>query len=328
MIPSAAITAWGVDHPWPSRAAIEQDLLLARLIVAIYSNVALADELVFRGGTCLHQLHLPRPLRYSEDLDFVRRSNDGIGPVFDALREVAAQIGLDVAATDIREIPKMRLRAAASDEPATTLRVKIEINTYETSPARELRRLAFDVNNSWFAGAAQVLTFDPAELVATKLRALYQRKKGRDLFDLWLALTELALDPNVIVECFEPYRPPGYTSRLATANLRAKAADQAFRTDLDLLVYPWPAGYDIDVAADLVITELLERLWNAGSRSRPPPPAAPDLFGHPVPPVRASARSVRATRCDAVDTRCGGRTGDLLSSTESLCVSSDESCAE
>jgi len=40
-----------------------------------------------------------------------------------------------------------------------------------------------------------VLTFEPAELVATKLRALYQRRMGRDLFDLWLALTHIGLDP-------------------------------------------------------------------------------------------------------------------------------------
>ena len=36
----------------------------------------------------------------------------------------------------------------------------------------------------WFTGAAKVLTYDLDELLGTKLRALYQRKKGRDLFDL------------------------------------------------------------------------------------------------------------------------------------------------
>lgn len=33
MIPPAAIQAWAVDRPWPNLAAIEQDLLLARLII-------------------------------------------------------------------------------------------------------------------------------------------------------------------------------------------------------------------------------------------------------------------------------------------------------
>lgn len=260
MIPRAAITAWGVHRPWPNRAAIEQDLLLARLIVAIYSHPTLATELAFRGGTCLHQVHLPQPLRYSEDLDFVRRTHDGIGRVFDALREVAAQNGLEVKGTDVGQHPKMRLRAAAEGAPGTWLRIKVEINTHETSPARALQRVPFTVDSEWFTGAAEVVTFDPAELVATKLRALYQRSKGRDLFDLWLALTVLGLDPADIVACFGPYRPEGYTARQAEDSLRAKVADRSFRTDLELLVNPWPADYDVATAADLVITNLFSRL--------------------------------------------------------------------
>lgn len=110
MIPPHHITAWGVERPWPNRASVEQDLLLSRLIVEIYDQPDLRDELVFRGGTCLHQVHLPAPLRYSEDLDFVRRTHTGIGPVFDALRDVAAAMGLEVRGTDLGRHPKMRLR--------------------------------------------------------------------------------------------------------------------------------------------------------------------------------------------------------------------------
>lgn len=98
MIPKAAITAWAVSRPWPSPQAIEQDLLLARMIVEIYNDPLLADELVFRGGTCIHQVMLATPLRYSEDLDFVRSTNSAIGPLFDALRKLASRIGLDVTA--------------------------------------------------------------------------------------------------------------------------------------------------------------------------------------------------------------------------------------
>ena len=74
MIPAAHITEWSNHAPWPTRDQIEQDLLLARLIVEISSHPILGKELVFRGGTCLHKLHLPEPLRYSEDLDNVRVS--------------------------------------------------------------------------------------------------------------------------------------------------------------------------------------------------------------------------------------------------------------
>ena len=136
MIPAPAITAWGLTRPWPSPTNVEQDLLLARAIVELYSHPTLRDELVFRGGTCLHQVHLPAPLRYSEDLDFVRVTNTPIGPVFDALRDVAASMGFTDIATEVKKFPKMRWRTKATTDPELTLRIKIEMNTHETSPAR------------------------------------------------------------------------------------------------------------------------------------------------------------------------------------------------
>ncbi|HEY8821668.1 MAG TPA: nucleotidyl transferase AbiEii/AbiGii toxin family protein, partial [Dermatophilaceae bacterium] len=54
------------------------------------------------------------------------------------------------------------------------------------------------------------------ELVATKIRALYQRRKGRDLYDMWLALTDpsLALTGQNLLAAFDPYRPNGLTAKL------------------------------------------------------------------------------------------------------------------
>jgi hypothetical protein len=254
------ITAWANRRPWSTRAAVEQDLLLARTIVAIYEHPVLRGELMFRGGTCLHQVHLVTPLRYSEDLDFVRCSNDGIGRVFDALREVAGEIGLMVRGVRIGEHPKMVLRAPAEDDPAASLKIKIEINTHETSPARTPIQVPFAVDTLWFSGVTSVLTFAPEELVSTKLRALYQRKKGRDLFDLWLALTQMGLDPTDIVACFAPYRPAGYTPRLAIDNLREKLGDEAFCRDLDPLVAQWPRDYEVAAAGQLVIDTVLSRI--------------------------------------------------------------------
>lgn len=58
MIPKAAITEWGVSHPWPNPQAIEQDLLLARTIVEIYSHPFLSEELVSRRP---HRFLAPPP---------------------------------------------------------------------------------------------------------------------------------------------------------------------------------------------------------------------------------------------------------------------------
>lgn len=258
MIPAAYITEWGNTVDWPTVDQVEQDLPLSRLIIEIANDAYLGNELMFRGGTCLHKLHLNPALRYSEDLDYVRRSEGGIGVLVDAVRAIADRLGMSVT-TNIRSFPKVRLRAPFTSGSGT-MSVKIEVNTYERSPVRGLVQVPYTVGSQWYQGSADVQTFAIAELVATKIRALFQRSKGRDLFDLWLALTELAVPPADIIECFAPYRPDKYTAALAEQNLRAKLADLSFRHDLDQLVSTRQFEYDIDSAAELVIDQLLGRL--------------------------------------------------------------------
>lgn len=119
---------------------------------------------------------------------------------------------------DVSKYPKVKFRAPFESGNGT-MRIKIEVNTYERSPSQPLALVPYAVRSSWFSGAAEVQTFHPAELISTKLRALYQRSKGRDLFDLWLALTRLGIAPDDILSSFAPYRPEKYTSALAIANL-------------------------------------------------------------------------------------------------------------
>ncbi len=254
MIPRAVITAWGRTLPWPTVEQIEQDLLLSRLIVEIANDDYLGDELVFRGGTCLHKLHAPEPLRYSEDLDYVRSTGGGIGDLTRAVTHIGKRLGMEVR-TRLTEHPKIVLRAPF-ETGAGAMRIKIEVNTFERSPARPLTRIPFHVESPWFIGGAEVLTFALDEVVATKIRALFQRSKGRDLFDLWLALSRLGVPARSIVEAFGPYRPDGYTNRRAELNLREKVQRPAFREDIRPLVAAWPEGYDIDAAAEMVIADL------------------------------------------------------------------------
>lgn len=257
MIPYDAVTAWARTHPWPTREQIEQDLLLSRAICAIAADDYLGEELVFRGGTALHKLHLTRPLRYSEDLDYVRSTPSGIAQLTASLTQLGNALGYDVR-TRISAHPKVYWRTVA--QTGVPIRLKIEVNTHERVPALPLVRIQHRVESHWWTGESDILTFDPAELVATKIRALYQRSKGRDLFDLWLALTQSGIDPKRILAAFAPYRPAGLTSRLAIANLNAKLTDRGFRTDIDPLLAVRSAEYDVDTAAELVIDFLLARI--------------------------------------------------------------------
>ena len=123
-----------------------------------------------------------------------------------------------------------------------------------------LARIAHRIDNPFFVGDADIPTFQPEELVATKLRALYQRKKGRDLYDLWLALTVLELDPDAIVAAFPAYRPEGVDSKRMAANLAAKLTDKAFCTDVDAMVRVGAPAYDPHTAGRMVAEELLGRI--------------------------------------------------------------------
>ncbi|HUY60838.1 MAG TPA: nucleotidyl transferase AbiEii/AbiGii toxin family protein [Candidatus Dormibacteraeota bacterium] len=74
MIPRAFIAEWSNRVGWPTVEQVEQDLAMSRLIVEIANDPYLGEELVFRGGTCLHKLHLSPAQRWSEDLGYVRRN--------------------------------------------------------------------------------------------------------------------------------------------------------------------------------------------------------------------------------------------------------------
>ena len=72
MIQRAFITEWRAKAPWALDEQVEQDLILSRALVDLYSEEALQRAVAFRGGTALHKLFLPSPARYSEDIDLVQ----------------------------------------------------------------------------------------------------------------------------------------------------------------------------------------------------------------------------------------------------------------
>ena len=82
MIPLDYITAWRVNAPWPQLSQIEQDLIICRALVELYSHPVVAKNLAFRGGTALFKLHL-LPARYSEDIDLVQMQAGPIGPIIE-----------------------------------------------------------------------------------------------------------------------------------------------------------------------------------------------------------------------------------------------------
>jgi predicted nucleotidyltransferase component of viral defense system len=206
MIPVMNIIAWGNVVPWAEQRQVEQDLIISRAIIDLFADPFLRGQLRFRGGTALNKLHFPAPIRYSEDIDLVRTTPGPIGPILDRVRE-RLEPWLGRANFDQSQVaPKLRFRVQAEDAAAAQIRLKVEINTAEVEAYDPPQAIPFRVDNPWFSGNAEISTFSREEMLATKLRALLQRNKGRDLFDLAHALDVFqGLNTARVVECFGRY---------------------------------------------------------------------------------------------------------------------------
>ncbi|MCD8503851.1 MAG: nucleotidyl transferase AbiEii/AbiGii toxin family protein [Burkholderiaceae bacterium] len=267
MIPSQNLVAWGSVVAWADPMQIEQDLIISRALIEIFSDRTLREALRFRGGTALNKLHFPVPLRYSEDIDLVRTGAGPIGPILDQLREVL-EPWLGRAQFDQSPVaPKFRFRIEAEQDDAP-IRLKIEINTREIEAYDGRFELPLRVENPWFSGEAFVPTFSPEEMLATKLRALLQRDKGRDLFDLSHALTVFdGLDIGRVLEMFARYLSLAdqvITRAEAQQRMFAKLAKPRFLLDMrPLLSADQAQALDEKATAQAfrqVFTELIDRL--------------------------------------------------------------------
>lgn len=201
MIPAAQITNWRARAPWANDDDVEQDLLISRAIVELFNNPFLHERLAFRGGTALHKLLLP-PTRYSEDIDLVFLRSERIGPVFDEIRKALAWFDKPPR-SEIGMFPKLYFKFTTTS--GATRRIKIEVATREGFSAARTIEVPYKINSTYFSGEASVRTYALEELLATKLRAHYQRAKGRDLYDLWDAARQRTVDFAAVYALFLEY---------------------------------------------------------------------------------------------------------------------------
>ncbi len=205
MIPINMIKEWRQQAPWVFQSQIEQDLILSRALIALYQDELIQETLSFRGGTALNKLFIKPAARYSEDLDFVQMNDEPIGHILTAIRKVLDPwLGVARWKQGPRSV-KLIYRFQSEDNPSVPLRLKIEINTTEFFTLYGYQNHDYGIQSRWFTGRANIKTYQLEELMGTKLRALYQRLKGRDLFDLWLGITHLNMDCEKVVDVFRQY---------------------------------------------------------------------------------------------------------------------------
>ncbi len=262
MVINSAIQQWREHAPWTDVANIEQDLIISRVLVAIFSDEFLASQLAFRGGTALHKLYIQPQIRYSEDIDLVQITAGPIKPIMFRLGEVLSFIS-DRVTKQKRFNNTMLCRIQSEGTPPVQLRLKIEINCFEHFTELGYIKIPFSMDNQWFSGSCNITTYNLAELLGTKFRALYQRKKGRDLLDLYLALAKLDVNNDDIIRCYKRYisfvtsQPPTYKQYIL--NMEEKMQDTDFLNDYKLLIRP-DITYDPYKAYDIVKSRLIDKL--------------------------------------------------------------------
>jgi predicted nucleotidyltransferase component of viral defense system len=270
VIPRDFITEWRAEAPWVPDFQVEQDLVISRALVAIFSHPLLRDALAFRGGTALYKLHLRPAARYSEDIDLVQTRAEAAGPMMAALREVLDPwLGPPQWKQTAGRVTFV-YRFNSEETPPIPLRLKVEINSREHFSVYGFTRVPFAVSSRWFEGRCEVYSYELDELLGTKLRALYQRKQGRDLFDLATALGKPDVGPQRIVAAFLEYMKRGghkVTRALFERSMAEKLRDPEFTADIGPLL---AAGFawDIETAAPVVSSRLIELLagapWKGG----------------------------------------------------------------
>lgn len=271
MIPRDYITEWRSKAPWVQDIQVEQDLVISRALVEIFTHPVLSQALAFRGGTALYKLYITPAARYSEDIDLVQMKAEPAGSLMEALRSILNPWLGEPQWKQTEGRVTFVYRFASEDTPPIRMRLKVEINSREHFSVHGFKQVPFSVASRWFEGMCEIFTYELDELLATKLRALYQRKKGRDLFDLATALKHKGVEPTRIIEAFVAYMEHGghpITRALFEKNMHQKLQDAQFAADLSALLargYVW----DMQAAAEAVGAKLIRRLagdpWNGGA---------------------------------------------------------------
>jgi predicted nucleotidyltransferase component of viral defense system len=257
LIPRAYLQEWSAKVPWPNLRLVEQDLIICRALCDLFAPPKLRDKIVFRGGTAINKLLFQRPLRYSEDIDLVQLRSERIGPTIEAIREALAWLG-DCNRARASHSTHLTFRFEPEVDPGTTLNLKVEVNTREHVNLLGLKTYAFELINGWHRARTEIASFEPEELFGTKLRALLQRRQGRDLFDLDEGLKQLRLDSNKVIGCFEHYlKLEGHGISRADAEQRMlQKLGSSLTEDVDPLL---PAG--VRFSEDDAI-EAFGRVWS------------------------------------------------------------------
>jgi predicted nucleotidyltransferase component of viral defense system len=141
-------------------------------------------------------------------------------------------------------------------------KLKLEINTTEHFQVLPLKTVPFSINSDWFKGATAIITYEIDELMATKLRALYQRRKGRDLFDVWYAVDRKLINLDKVFDIFSEYNVYNnvkISGEDFMKNIELKKNHRDFHMDMRVLLSS-KLHWDFDEAYQFVLDNVISMM--------------------------------------------------------------------
>lgn len=178
---------------------VEKDYALGWLLAALAEHPETSQQWVFKGGTCLKKCYF-ETYRFSEDLDFslLPGARYTEGELLAALRQVATRAaelsGVDFPADDVVVIARQNLRGQPTFEVRlpyrgplaipTSQRIRLDLTRNEPVLDGVAQRPIFHAFPDALPDALTVATYSIDELFAEKLRALVERTRPRDLYDV------------------------------------------------------------------------------------------------------------------------------------------------
>lgn len=204
MIPGNEIRRLAREQGVPE-TTVERDYVQNRFLNELFSET---EDLAFKGGTAIRKIHI-RGYRFSDDLDFTLRRDTGreeLAAVIERARDNAIEkAGTDFEGEfDMRKVAngwKALLHCRSSLTRRISINIKLDMTGFDRERVLlpvEKKAMFHDFSDSC---ETKITTYSLNEIMAEKVRALFDRGWPRDFYDVY-RLWDVA-DLKVAIPIFE-----------------------------------------------------------------------------------------------------------------------------
>ena len=251
------VKVWADEQSLPDLLFAELDYRLVKTLQEFYSDDFLSKRLCMKGGTAINKLYLAETSRLSLDLDFNHLgSKEEVTKEKRVIRELIMELlkkqdnSYDVHYERPYGLTRIKARYKTVGGPVQNF--KIEISHVERFPIIPPVKKKIKTPD----GLADIVTYTLEELTATKLRALLERFKARDIYDLFF-ISRLKPDPKIIRKMFLYYfyrSRKVFNPKVHYENIIKRYESGNYADDVTDFIKP-TVTFDLAVAAKDVISQ-------------------------------------------------------------------------